>query len=86
MLDLRQYWREIREIEAGLPEFLWVVDAAGQLVEVTRGIAAKLLQGKSHRIATEDEVQAYMAKIGAETKEAMRAELRRRGVDTVALK
>ncbi len=86
MLDLRQYWREIREIESGLSDYLWVVDAAGQLVEVTRGIAAKLLHGKSHRIATEEEVQAYMAKTGADAREAMRAELRRRGVDTVALK
>ena len=86
MRDLRQYWAEIRAIEAGLSEFLWVVDAAGHIVEVTRAIAARLLQGKSHRVASEDEVQAYMAKVGAENREAIRAELRRRGVDMVALK
>jgi len=86
MLDLRRYWQEIRAIERGLSDFLWVVDAAGTLVEVTSAIAAKLLHGKSHRIATEDEVQAFMAKAGAEAREAIKAELRRRGVETVALK
>ncbi len=86
MLDLRQYWREIREIEAGLSQFLWVVDAAGKLVEVTAAIGAKLLHGKSHRIATEEEVQAHMARTGMENREALRAEMRRRGVDTVVLK
>ena len=86
MLDLRRYWQEIRSIEAGLSEFLWVVDAAGTLVEVTAAIAAKLLHGKTHRVATEDEVQAYMAKAGVEAREAIKAELRRRGVETVALK
>jgi hypothetical protein len=85
MPDLRQYWQEIRALEAGLSEYLWLVDAAGVLVEVSRAIAAKLLHAKSHRVATEDEVSAHRARWAGRSKETARAEMRRRGIDTVSV-
>lgn len=55
MRDLQQYWAEIRAIENGLPQFVWVI-AEDCLIEVARAVAAKLLHARSHRLATEEEV------------------------------
>ncbi len=85
MFDLRKYWQEIREIEAALPQYPWLIDAAGTLVEVTAQIAAKMLHAKSHRLATEEEVAAHRDRAGSACREATKAEARRQGIETVAI-
>ena len=38
MRDIRRYWKEVRALEASLPEFVWLVDVEGSApVEVERG-------------------------------------------------
>jgi hypothetical protein len=82
MRDLQQYWQEIRAIENGLPQFVWVI-AEDCLIEVARAVAARLLHAKSHRLATEEEVKRREAR---ETEKRMKAEKekrRREGVEVV---
>lgn len=86
MRNLRQYWQEIRAIQASLPEFLWIADELGRLVEVTAEIAAKLLHAKSHRVATEEEIAAHLGKSAAEQRDTAAEARRRRGVEVVPLK
>ncbi len=82
MRDLQQYWQEIRAIENGLPQFVWVI-AEDCLIEVARAVAARLLHAKSHRLATEEEVKSRNAR-EAEAKEKAAAEKKRReGVEVV---
>ena len=83
MFDPRKYWAEIRAIEDALPAFLWIVDAAGTLVEVTARIGAKLLHAKSHRVATEGEVRAYCESVWAARSEAERKSKEDGGVAVV---
>ncbi len=62
---IQQYWRDIRSIEQTLPALVWLVgtaaDAPPFVTQVASDIAAKWLHAKSHRIATDDEVQAQSA-------------------------
>jgi hypothetical protein len=85
MFDLRQYWEEIREMEASLPQYLWIVDAAGVLIEVTARIAAKLLHAKSHRVAEEHEIELHRERESLLRRGAERTDRIRRGVDVVAV-
>ncbi len=78
--DIRQYWKEVRALEAQLPEFLWVVaqEAIVEfLTQVTAGDGAKLLHAKSHRLATDQEIVAHHLREAVANKAAQR-ELRRR--------
>jgi hypothetical protein len=59
--DIRGYWREVRTIEAGLPEFVWLMSGGAAPVQVSAAIAAKLLHAKSHRLASEEEVERHRA-------------------------
>jgi hypothetical protein len=85
MRDLRQYWEAIRALEASLPPFVWVI-ANGCLSEVSAYIAAKLLHAKSHRLASEEEVDSHKARLSAANRDAERANLRRRGIEIVPIK
>ncbi len=85
MFDLRRYWAEIRAIEAALPQYLWIVDAAGVLIEVTSRIGAKMLHAKSHRRATEEEIAAHGREIEEKNRVAAAEAGRRRGVEVVAI-
>ena len=63
MRDIRRYWKEVRALEASLPEFVWLVDVEGSVpVEVGAGRAAQLLLAKSHRVASEDELSVQREK------------------------
>jgi hypothetical protein len=81
-MELRKYWAEVREIEGGLPEFVWLT-SSGVVVEVGRAAAARLLWGGSHRVATEEEVAEFKAGEERGKKSAAEERLWRRGVAVV---
>jgi hypothetical protein len=89
--DLRKYWQEVRAIERDLPDFVWMVGVAPgrektlRLVEVLAGQAAKMLHGGSHRLATEEEVDAHKAADDSVRQQALRDDLRRKGIAMVAV-
>ena len=86
MRDIRRYWREVRALEASLPEFVWLVDVEGSVpVEVEAGRAAQLLLEKSHRAASEDELSVQREREAVARKERQRSERRREGVAVVGL-
>ena len=87
MRDVKRYWDEVREIRARLPEFVWLMECgvAGRPVEVGSGIAARLLQAKSHRLATDDEVRSHGAREAEANRQRTHEKLRRQGVAVVAL-
>ncbi|MDX1980367.1 MAG: hypothetical protein SFV51_08865 [Bryobacteraceae bacterium] len=66
-MDLRVYYRKIREVESGLPgEFVVLVSQetadggkAGVMTEVPRYSAAKLIVENRARLATETEARAF---------------------------
>jgi hypothetical protein len=82
MRDLQQYWQEIRAIESGLPQFVWVI-AEDCLIEVARAVAARLLHAKSHRLATEEEVKSRKALAAEAKKQAAAEKKRREGIEVV---
>ena len=84
MRDIRRYWKEVRALEASLPEFVWLVDVEGSVpVEVGAGRAAQLLLAKSHRVASEEELSVQREKELGERKELRRDRRRREGVAVV---
>jgi len=86
MRDVKRYWREVREIEAALPDFVWLVSAKGSApVEVAAHGAALLLHAKSHRIATEEEVAALKASEHAIERHQRKERLRKSGVAVVEI-
>ena len=72
MPDLKKYWQEIRAIEQTLAADVWLMSlenkargqVAGSIAEVAAEAAAKFVYGKSHRLATEAEVEAHQARQG----------------------
>jgi hypothetical protein len=85
MRDIRRYWKEVRALEASLPEFVWLVDVEGSApVEVGAGRAAQLLWAKSHRVASEDELRVQREKELAAREERQRESRRREGVAVVS--
>lgn len=93
MRDLRQYWQEVREIERGLPEFVWITSledpkkgvVGGRIVEASAANAAERLHARSHRRATEEEIAAHLEKEDAARRKSFQSELRKRGIAVVAL-
>ena len=84
MRDIRRYWKEVRALEASLPEFVWLVDVEGSVpVQVGAGRAAQLLLAKSHCVASEDELSVQREKEKAERKELQRDLRRKQGVAVV---
>jgi hypothetical protein len=83
--DIRRYWKEVRQLEASLPEFVWLVDVEGLVpVEAPAGLAAQLLLAKSHRLASDDEMGIQREKEIVAGKELKRDRRRREGVVVVA--
>ena len=66
-MDLKAYYRKVREIEASIEEEFPVIKSlatedggnAGQLTEVTRAIAARMIYEAIAEIAPADEVRDY---------------------------
>ena len=84
MRDIRRYWKEVRELEASLPEFVSLVDVEGSVpVEVSAKLAAQLLLAKSHRVASEEELGAQREKEVTASRALKRDTLRRQGVAIV---
>lgn len=88
MPDLRRYWDEIRTLESSLPEYVWVTSlenaakgqVGGRVSQVASSVAARLLQAKSHRMATEDETTDHQAEQESQKREAFRQRLHRQGI------
>ena len=88
MPDLKKYWQEVRAIEATLGESAWLASlgdakrgqAAGCVTEVPAAAAARLLHAKSHRPATEAEIQNHLDREQAAKRDAYHERLRARGI------
>lgn len=87
MRDLKRLWQEIREIQATLPEFVWVVEIgrAHAPIEVGAEVAARLLQAMSHRLATEVEVALQRDREIGLNRQRTEDRLRRDGIAIVTL-
>jgi hypothetical protein len=85
-VDLRQYFKKIRDTESGLADaFPLVVSLetsdggkAGTISEVTREQASKLIVENCARLANEAETKAYFDKQASDKKASDRAEMARR--------
>ena len=94
MADLRKYWQELRAIEAGLDEFVWLMSVAnpskgqvgGRMVQVAAALGAKLLYAKSHRLATDEETEAHLSRQDEIQRQAFQQRLRDKGISVVAVK
>ena len=88
MPDLKKYWDDVRSIETGLPEFVWLMSlqnpakgqVGGRISQVSAQVAARLIHAKSHRIAAEEETQAHLAEQEQQKREAFRQRLQRQGI------
>ena len=93
MRDLRKYWQEIREIEKSLSEFVWLMSldhpprgqAGGSIAQVAAAPAARLLHAKSHRLATDGEIQAHQTAEDEAKRVAFHEGLRKRGIAVIAV-
>jgi hypothetical protein len=87
--DIRTFWREVRAIEGTLPEFVWLVSLAANsaefVTEAPAAIAARLLKTKSHRLATNEEVEAHHAREAEAVKLAKQERMRRSGAAIVVI-
>jgi hypothetical protein len=91
MFDLKRYWQEIRAIEESLPEYVWLMSLdnpakgqiGGSIVQAAAAVAAKLLQAKSHRLATDEETQAHLAAQDQARRDAFEKKLRDSGIAVV---
>lgn len=85
-MDLKQYFRKIREVESALTETYPLVTSlatedggkAGIVSEVPRYEAARTIVEGRARLATEEEKQAYREQLAAALKAAEEAEAARR--------
>ena len=86
--DIRQYWQEVRTLEAELPEFVWLVRDGGAAVvtEASARVAARLLRAKSHRRAAEQEVEAHHARELEANKAARVERMRKLGTSLVVVR
>jgi hypothetical protein len=90
MNNVREYWKTVRVIAETLPEFVYLVEAVENkdvvvVTQVGADLAAKLIHAKTHRIATQDEVDAHQAGEVAANKNARLERLRRSGAAVVAV-
>jgi len=85
--DIRQYWQELRALEASLPEFVWLVSGhAGIVTQAPAGIAARLLRAKAHRRATDEEVAGHHARELEANRAAREEKMRRQGTSLVVVR
>lgn len=91
MRDLKQYWREVREVERNLPPFVCLMSltdpqrglVGGVLSEVPAAAAAKLLHAQSHRPATAEEIAAHLEHRSTAVRREFHEGLRRQGITIV---
>ena len=84
MFSLKKYWQALREIEQTLPEYVYLYSQGG-LVEVSAAVAAKLLQAKSHRLATPEEIQQHRDQQQDIQKQQFQQRLRDKGIAVVPI-
>jgi len=85
-MDLRQFYRKIREIESSIPDkYPFVTSLAtddggkeGVLAEVPRYQAARMIVESKARLATDEEKKDYLDKLAAAQKAAEEWEAARR--------
>ena len=93
-MDLKKYWAEIRALERSLPEFLWLISMSdalrgrvgGAIVEVLAAQAALMLYAKTHRVATDEEIEEHREREEAKRRAAEEEKLRRQGIAVVAVR
>jgi hypothetical protein len=87
--DIRQYWRDVRELEQNLPAYVWLANAkdavASVVTEAPAAIAARLLRKGSHRRATEEEIAAHQARERDAKRAAREEAMRRKGTSLVVV-
>jgi hypothetical protein len=94
MPDLKKYWQEIRAMEQSLAGDVWLMSlenrargqVAGSIAEVAAGAAAKLLYAKSHRLATEEEVETHQARQAETQRLGFQKKLRDEGIAIIPVK
>jgi hypothetical protein len=94
MPDLKKYWQEVRAIEQTLAADVWLMSleskargqVGGSIAEVTAGVAAKLLYGKSHRLATDEEVESHQARQLARQRQGIQKKLRDEGIAIIPVR
>jgi hypothetical protein len=94
MPDLKKYWQEIRAIEQSLAGDVWLMSlenrarglVAGSIAEVAAGAAAKLLYSKSHRLATDEEVETHRARQSETRRLGFQKKLRDEGIAIIPVK
>jgi hypothetical protein len=88
--DVKQYWQELRAIQATLPEYVWLTgtnEVQSVIVSEASALsAARLLLAKSHRIATEAEVSAHLGNEQEYLRLDRIEQQRREGIATVVVK
>lgn len=85
-VDLKQYFRKIREIEAGIGEAYPIVVSrettdggkAGMLVEVPRAVAAKMIVDGRAVLASEEEKELYRLEQSSAKQASVQSELAKR--------
>jgi hypothetical protein len=85
-VDLKQYFRKMREIESTIAEPFVLITSldtpeggkAGMVTEVSRANAAKMIIEGRAVLATENEKQAYLAQQKTARKAAEKAEMAKR--------
>lgn len=88
MPDLKKYWQEIRALEQSLAGDVWLMSlenrargqVAGSIAEVGAEAAAKLLHAKSHRLATDGEIDDHQARQLATQRQGLQKQLRDKGI------
>jgi hypothetical protein len=84
VFNLKKYWQALREIEKTLPDYVWLYSQGG-LVEVGAAVAARLLQAKSHRLATPEEIQQNREQQQELQKQQFQQRLRDQGIAVVTV-
>jgi hypothetical protein len=94
MPDLKKYWQEIRAIERSLAKDVWLMSlenrargqVAGSIAEVAAEAAAKLLHGKSHRLATDEEIAAHRGGQAEAQRLSFQKKLREEGIAVIPVR
>jgi hypothetical protein len=93
MTNVQMYWREVRRVEATLPENPWTISladpatggVAGRVMQVSREAAAKAIVEKKARLATKEEFAAYWDAEEDRRLATLAQELRRKGQAVIVL-
>jgi hypothetical protein len=84
MFNLKNYWQALRKIEQSLPDYVWLYSQGG-LVEVGAAVAAQLLQAKSHRLATPEEIQQHRDQQQELQRQQFQQRLRDKGIAVIPM-